>query len=128
MSWRTFARCLLTLSVCLRTEAETGENSDCPDASPDAVSRSLVSTWQPPGPTTATVSDAVSADWSVLQGRASVYARYDDDAVAGFANDFNGGTATLDANDFLITGPPGPVLFTLNVFVDGAVHASSTDP
>jgi hypothetical protein len=122
------AQSVPNLSICFSTETESGEHTDCPDPSADPVFRFVDSTWQPPGPTTATVTGAVSAAWSVLEGSASVFARYDHDADTGFSNDFNSSTAILDATDFVVTGPPGPVTFTLNVFVDGAAVATSTDP
>ncbi len=47
--------------------------------------------------------------------------------ASGLVNDNNNVSARLDADDFVITGPPGPVAFTLSVFVNGAIHASTND-
>jgi hypothetical protein len=69
----------------------------------------------------------VSATWSVLTGESSIYAKYGAAVGSGFVNDHNSVSAILDADDFVITGPPGPVTFKLNVAVNGAVHASSND-
>jgi hypothetical protein len=111
----------------MRTEGETGEQADCPAPSLDAVFRFYDSTWQPLGPDVAIVHDAVAASWSVLSAEASVYARYGADASTGFVNDNNHGSARLDADDFVITGPPGPVSFRLHVYVNGSLHAGSND-
>ena len=49
------------LSLCMGTEGETGEHTDCPPPGLDAVFRFYDSTWQPLGPETATVHDAISS-------------------------------------------------------------------
>ena len=121
------ARAVPTLSICMHTEGESGEQSDCPAPSLDAAFRFYNSTWQPSGPQLAIVHDAVSATWSVLSAEASVYAKYGASVSSGFTNDNNRGNTRLDADDFVITGPAGPVSFRLHVYVNGHVHSSSTD-
>jgi hypothetical protein len=116
-----------TLWVCMRTEGATGEQADCPAPSLNEVNRFYNSTWEPNGVEIAIAHDSVSATWSVLTGDSSIYAKYGGVVSTGFSNDNNNVSARLDADDFVITGPAGPVAFTLNVVVNGAIHASTND-
>jgi hypothetical protein len=98
------ARAAPTLWVCMATEGESGEQSDCPAPGPNEIFRFFNSSWDDLGPDQAIAHDSVSATWSVLTGESSIYARYGAAVGSGFVNDHNSVSARLDADDFVITG------------------------